>query len=157
VISGRPVNAHEDACVEQDRLISVQARPTRITLQEIDPMTKTVTSLFHSGRHAETAASRLVQAGIPRDGIDIWSVPINLAPVLEDAGVSRSDTQAYVEGVLHGGSVVIVSCADGEVERVVRILDDEGALDLDEWRASAPPETDHGMVRIQSREEDRPA
>ena len=148
-------------------------------------MTKTVTSLFHSEQHAANAAQRLEQVGIPRNAIDIWSVPINLAPVLQDAGVSRSDTQAYVEGVLRGGSVIIVSCADEEVGQVVTILEDEGVLDLDEqqasWRAEgwegpagdltassgsaqpdrAAPDQPHGMshgrVRIRSHEEDRPA
>lgn len=105
-------------------------------------MTKTVTALFHNGQHATTAASRLEQAGIPKDRIDIWSAPINLAPVLEDAGVSRSDAHAYVEGVRRGGSVVIVSCADDEVDQVVTILDDEGVLDLDEQQASRRPEKD---------------
>lgn len=149
-------------------------------------MTKTVTSLFHNGQHAATAARRLEQAGIPKAGIDIWSAPINLAPVLEDAGVSRTDAHAYVEGVRNGGSVVIVSCADDDVDGVVHILDDEGMLDLDEQQASSPneggeepaqeltgtvaefpqkagkgaPESHEGSrnrVRIQSREEERPA
>lgn len=119
---------------------------------------KTITSLFHSGQHAATAASRLEQAGIPKDGIDIWSVPINLAPVLGDAGVSRADTQTYVEGVLQGGSVIIVSCADDEVDRVVHILDDEGMLDLDEQRTSGASDiseepTSHGRARIQPLEQ----
>ncbi|WP_134500702.1 hypothetical protein [Microvirga pakistanensis] len=133
-------------------------------------MTKTVTSLFHSARHADIAAHRLEQAGIPRSGIDIWSTSINLAPLLEDAGVSRADTDAYVEGVLHGGSVVIVSCADDEVGRVVQILDDEGVLDRDEQQASErteeqeepasadrPDGAGDRRVRIHSREDDRPA
>lgn len=105
-------------------------------------MTKTVTSLFHNGQHATTAANRLEQAGIPRDKIDIWSAPINLAPVLEDAGVPRSDAHAYVEGVRRGGSVVIVSCADDRVDEVVHILDDEGVLDLDEQQAPRRTEQD---------------
>ncbi|PVE21783.1 hypothetical protein DC522_24805 [Microvirga sp. KLBC 81] len=99
-------------------------------------MTKTVTSLFHSEQHAMEAARRLEQAGIPGDRIDIWSTPHNLAPLLEDAGVSRSDAYAYVEGVLRGGSIVIVSCADHEAGRVGGILDHEGVLDLDKQRAS---------------------
>jgi hypothetical protein len=99
-------------------------------------MTRTVTSLFDSEQHATEAAKRLEQAGIPRDRIDIWSTPHNLAPLLEDAGVSRSDAYAYVEGVLRGGSVIIVSCADHEVGGVVGIFDHEGVLDLDEQRAS---------------------
>jgi hypothetical protein len=117
---------------------------TRAALQETDPMTKTVTSLFHSEHHAARAASRLEKAGIPRDGIDIWSASINLAPVLADAGVSRADADAYIEGVLRGGSVIIVSCADDEVDEVVTILDDERVLDLDEQHASHPSKAEEG-------------
>ena len=73
-------------------------------------MTKTVTSLFHSEHHATTAANRLKQAGIPADAIDIWTTPHNLPPLLEDLGVSRADAYAYQEGVIRGGTVVIVRC-----------------------------------------------
>jgi hypothetical protein len=105
-------------------------------LQEIDPMTKVVTSLFHSEQHATAAANGLEQAGIPREEIDIWSTPHNLAPLLEDEGVSRADAHAYAEGVLRGGSLVIVKCGDAEVDQVVSILDQEGVLDLDEQQAA---------------------
>jgi hypothetical protein len=102
-------------------------------------MTKTVTSLFHSGHHASAAASHLKQAGIPADDIDIWTTPHNLAPLLEDLGVSRTDAHAYAEGVIRGGTVVIVKCNGSAVDAVVGILDREGVLDLDEqqdaWRA----------------------
>jgi hypothetical protein len=109
-------------------------------------MTKTVTSLFQSEQHATAAASRLKQAGIPDDAIEIWSTPHNLAPVLEDAGVSRDDANAYVEGVIRGGSAVIVSCTDDQVRQAVSILDHEGVLDLDEqqtsWRSEGRQEHD---------------
>ena len=107
-------------------------------------MTKTVTSLFQSEQLATAAASNLRQAGIPGDAIDIWSTPHNLAPLLEDKGVSRSDAHAYVEGVIRGGSVVIVSCGDHHVDQVVSILDHEGVLDLDgqqtSWRSEGGQE-----------------
>jgi hypothetical protein len=99
-------------------------------------MTKIVTSLFQSEELATAAASHLKQAGIPEDAIDIWSTPHNLAPLLEDKGVSRSDAYAYVEGVIRGGSVVIVSCGDHHVNQVVSILDHEGVLDLDGQQSS---------------------
>ncbi|WP_445500828.1 hypothetical protein [Microvirga sp. G4-2] len=102
-------------------------------------MTKTVTALFPNEQHATAAANRLEQVGIPRDEIDIWSTPHNLAPLLEDEGVSRADAHAYAEGVRRGGSVVIVKC-DGESNQIVSILDQEGALDLEEQRASWRPE-----------------
>jgi len=102
-------------------------------------MTKTVTSLFQNEQQATAAATRLEQAGIPKAAIDIWSTPHNLAPLLEDDGVSRSDAYAYAEGVIRGGSVIIVKCDDAEVAKVVGILDQEGVQDLDErqeaWRA----------------------
>jgi hypothetical protein len=136
-------------------------------LQEIDPMTKIITSLFHAEHHATAAADHLVRAGIPRDAIDIWSTPHNLAPLLEDDGVSRADAYAYVEGVIRGGSVILVKCDDAEVDRIVSILDREGVLDLDEqqatWRSGGwdgepdiarPEEASHGRVRIQPRSND---
>ena len=145
-------------------------------------MTKTVTSLFHTDQHAASAARHLEQAGIPKDEIDIWSTPHNLPPLLEDLGVSRADAYAYAEGVIRGGSVVIVRCSDADVGKAVGILDQEGVLDLDEqresWRsegwldreaaeeeetllhpASSEPKSglEHGRVRIQPRNLDRPA
>lgn len=99
-------------------------------------MTKTVTALFHSEPHATAAASLLDQAGISRDAISIWSTPHNLASFLEDEGFSRADAHVYAEGVLRGGSMVIVECDEGEVDQVVRILDREGVLDLNEQQAS---------------------
>jgi hypothetical protein len=99
-------------------------------------MRKTVTSLFQSEQHAAAAVGHLEQAGIRKAGIDTWSTPHNLAPLLEDQGVSRSDAHAYVEGVLRGGTLVIVNCTDAEVDEAVRILDREGVLDLDEQQAS---------------------
>jgi hypothetical protein len=142
-------------------------------------MAKTVTSLFHSEQQAAEAARRLEQAGIPKDAIDIWTTPHNLAPLLEDLGVSRADAYAYVEGVLGDGTVIIVKCDDAAVGGVVGILDQEGVLDLDDERASwrteerqeddaaglagpaagaAPPaEAGQGRVRIHSRARERPA
>ena len=99
-------------------------------------MTKTVTSLFHSEHHATTAANSLKQAGIPAEAIDIWTTPHNLPPLLEDLGVSRTDAHAYTEGVIRGGTLVIVKCDPSEVGTVVGILDQEGVLDLDEQQAA---------------------
>src|SRR5215208_81998 len=116
-------------------------------------MTKTVTSLFQSEQHATAAASHLEQDGIRRDRIDIWSTPHNLAPLLQDEGVSRADAQAYAEGVVRGGSVIIVRCENAEVHQVVSVLDQEGALDLKEqqaaWRSEGGQE--HAAARLVDR------
>ena len=122
-------------------------------------MTKTITSLFHSEQHATGAASCLEQIGIRRDRIDIWSTPHNLAPLLEDEGVSRADAQAYAEGVVRGGSVIIVNCDDAEVDQVVNVLNQEGALDLKEqqaaWRSEG--EQEHAAAEPAGNPSSRPA
>ena len=110
-------------------------------------MMKTVTSLFQTEQHATAAVTHLEQAGIPRAGIDIWSTPHNLAPLLADAGVSRHDAQAYVEGVLNGGTLVIVRCTDDEVGAAVGILDREGVLDVDELQTSRRSEEERDDAR----------
>ncbi|MDF2688879.1 MAG: hypothetical protein K0Q80_1844 [Microvirga sp.] len=125
---------------------------------------KTVTSIFSNELQALAAAKRLEQVGISRDHIDIWSTPHNLAPLLEDDGLSRADAYAYAEGVTRGGTVVIVKCGTKHIDQVVSILDQEGVLDLDEqqasWRSQGwqgadmtgteqSDEIRHGRVRIQ--------
>lgn len=46
------------------------------------------------------------------------------------------DDDVYEEGMRRGGSVVTARVADGDVERVTAILDDEGTVDLDDRIAS---------------------
>src|SRR4051812_28385121 len=95
-------------CIAQIFRLSVsQLRSNPAQTCRRSTMMKTVTSLFQSEQHAAAAVSRLGQAGIRKAGIDTWSTPHNLAPLLEDEGVSRSDASAYVEGVLRGGTLVI--------------------------------------------------
>jgi hypothetical protein len=137
-------------------------------------MTKTITALFHTEQHAIDAANHLEQAGIAKSAIDIWSTPHNLAPLLEDLGVARTDAHAYAEGVQRGASVVIVKDEGPAVDRIIAVLDREGVVDLDEQQAAgrseslqaepaAPPVdrasggTRHGRVRIYFHRTDRPA
>jgi uncharacterized protein (TIGR02271 family) len=103
-------------------------------------MTKTVTSLFHDYQKATAAMSQLEQAGITRGDVDLYSeCSDDLIDNLEDMGVPRSDAHAYSEGVRRGGTLVAVECDDDEVDRVVRILDSDGVMDLGEqqtaWRS----------------------
>jgi len=99
-------------------------------------MTETVTALFESEERAAEAASRLEQAGIPGDRVDIWSTPHNLPALLEYGGLSRSDANAYTEAVIRGGTVVIVTCEEAEIDTVVGILDQAGAVDPTEQENS---------------------
>ena len=51
-----------------------------------------------------------------------------LAGALADAGLSDEDAQNYAEGVRNGGALVTVKVDDAQMERVVKILDDEGEI-----------------------------
>jgi hypothetical protein len=108
-------------------------------LQEIAPMTKTVTCLFDSEQHARAAAKELEGVGIAPGDCEIWSTPHNLDSVLEDGGVAYATAHAYVDGVIRGGTVLIVTCDDGEVAAVVDILNREGTpITEAEERAEEP-------------------
>jgi len=67
-----------------------------------------------------------------------------LAGALVDAGLSDEDAQNYAEGVRNGGALVTVKVDDAQVDRVVKILDDEGEIESgqearEEDDAPAPP------------------
>jgi hypothetical protein len=55
-------------------------------------------------------------------------------------GVSEDEAEYYAEGVRRGGTIVAARSDEGEVSRVTRILDDNGATDIKkqaaEWRSS---------------------
>ncbi len=67
-----------------------------------------------------------------------------LAGALADAGLSDEDAQNYAEGVRRGGALVTVKVDEAQMDRVVKILDDEGEIEpSEEERAEdespAPP------------------
>ena len=67
-----------------------------------------------------------------------------LAGALADAGLSDEEAQHYAEGVRRGGALVTVKVDEAQMDRVVRILDDEGEIEpSEEARAAdespAPP------------------
>ncbi|ANY77747.1 hypothetical protein BB934_05445 [Microvirga ossetica] len=67
-----------------------------------------------------------------------------LAGALADAGLSDEDAQNYTEGVRNGGALVTVKVDDAQMDRVVKILDDEGEIETgvearEEEDAPAPP------------------
>ena len=113
-------------------------------------MTKTVTSLFHDQHKANSAVSRLEQAGISRSDVDVFTgTADDLADKLAQYGVPASDAQSYAEGVRRGGALVTVSCDDDEVDQVVSLLEDDGVLDLGE-RESLQAEGPQGRDRLTS-------
>jgi uncharacterized membrane protein len=62
-----------------------------------------------------------------------------LAVTLTDVGLSAEEAEAYAEGVRRGGTLVVVRTLQDNIERVVEIFNDAGAVDIDErmelWRS----------------------
>jgi uncharacterized membrane protein len=60
-----------------------------------------------------------------------------LAGALADAGLSDEDAQNYAEGVRRGGALVTVKVDEAQMDRVVKILDDEGEIEPSEREREA--------------------
>jgi uncharacterized membrane protein len=61
----------------------------------------------------------------------------SLAGALADAGLSDEDAQNYAEGVRRGGALVTVKADEAQIDRVVKILDDEGEIEPSEQEREA--------------------
>jgi hypothetical protein len=88
----------------------------------------------------------LVAAGIARDQISVAGTGAFGTPPtsgdrsfweeLKDLFLPAEDRYAYAEGLRRGGVVVSVRTEETGYERVLEILDREGAVDLDKQQAS---------------------
>lgn len=72
-------------------------------------------------------------------GAGIGAAAGGLAGGLTGAGLSEGDAQTYSEGVRRGGTLVTVRADDAQAGRAMDILEEHGAIDVDEraqnWRA----------------------
>jgi hypothetical protein len=73
-------------------------------------------------------------------GAGVGAAAGGLIGYFKDMGVSEDEAEYYAEGVRRGGTIVAARSDEGEVSRVTRILDDNGATDIKkqaaEWRSS---------------------
>lgn len=113
----------------------------------------TLTAFFDHRHHAEDAVNRLVDAGVPRDNIRLVpgyeaDQPVTERPEvhkgffesLADFFLPDEDRYSYAEGLSRGGYLVTVTSLSGDrYDTALDILDDEGAVNLDEreqnWRS----------------------
>ncbi len=117
-------------------------------------MAKTVTCLFNSESQASSIVRKLEDAGFTQGKICLFSKTGNnriwdgtsddasglshdrVEDYLSRNGVPQHDARAYAEGVRRGHALVAVRCDDDEVNEVIRIMDNEDALDIDERQAA---------------------
>jgi len=117
---------------------------------------RTITAYYDNRADAERARSRLDDAGIPSDsarivdrGMDITSATTPVSrdensggffAALRDFFFPEDDRQTYEEGIRRGGILLVVQIDEAESDRVIDLLEDTGAVDLDirqrEWRSA---------------------
>ena len=111
---------------------------------------RTLTAFFDTRDAAEKATDDLVTAGIPREhvklteGADAGSTVSSTATrdakgfweELKDIFVPDEDRYTYAEGLRRGGYLLSVRSDEANYNRVMDILDRDGAIDMDEREAS---------------------
>jgi len=112
----------------------------------------TLTALFNTKADAERAVDRLVAAGIPQSSVRLLPGYENDGDLgrteahtgffqsLRDFFIPDEDRYSYAEGLSRGGYLITVSnVSQTYYDQALDILDDEGAIDLDEqeqsWRS----------------------
>jgi uncharacterized protein (TIGR02271 family) len=115
-------------------------------IDRYDLHTRNATAYFETRAAADAAVNDLVAAGIVRDQISVTGTgAFGTTPTsgdrsfweeLKDLFLPAEDQYAYAEGLRRGGFVVSVRTEETGYERVLEILDREGAVDLDKQQAS---------------------
>lgn len=133
-------------------------------------MTRTVVALYCDTRKAISAREELIATGFYKNGGKAYrsSASPEMADVttgvdvnerLTSAGVPRDRAGGYAEGIRRGGTLIVLSADDRDLELVKDILDRHHPVDLDRalmrwhsegwtgYNASAQPFTDTEMKR----------
>jgi hypothetical protein len=106
-------------------------------------MTQTLVGLFLNPAQARKAAHELQSIGVPEPNVEVLDAYVTeVDQRLERTGVPEHDRAVYSEGVRRGGALVLAGVEERLVERSSTLMDDFGAVDIDEvqrdWEASLP-------------------
>ena len=112
---------------------------------------RALTAIFDTRGAAQQAASDLEAAGVPRTDISLVEGSANTGGVvaspehegflagLKDLFMPEEDRYSYAEGLRRGGYLVSVRTGQVDADRVLDILDRDGAVDMNEretaWRS----------------------
>jgi hypothetical protein len=115
-------------------------------IDRYDLHTRNATAYFETRAAADAAVNDLVSSGLPREHISVagtsasggTETPDNRSfwEELKDLFLPAEDRYAYAEGLRRGGVVVSVRTEESDYERVLEMLDRDGAVDLDKQEAS---------------------
>lgn len=103
-------------------------------------MAKTAVALYDSKNEAQQVRDELTNAGFSRSSIRMMdSGDSDAVDTLTNAGLPRSDADAYVEGLRRGGHLVMITTDDDQIDLVVDIMDRYNSINIQErsetWRS----------------------
>ncbi len=104
--------------------------------------TRTITAMFDSRAEAERAVQALAsEVGLDRGGVHIGSGSQGsehegFLSSLKSLFVPDEDRHAYAEGMRRGGAVVTARVEEARLDRAMDVLEQHGAVDLDEREAT---------------------
>lgn len=120
---------------------------------ETQSQMREISAFFDSRADAEAAVTRLVDAGLPRDRIQMVegndTTTTTETTRKEESGgfmdalsnffMPDDDRHTYAEGLERGGYLVSARVEEGHYDLALDILDDEGSIDMDarsqDWRS----------------------
>ena len=133
---------------------SVPVAEVNVTMsfaQSASVQARTITAFFDTKGAAKQAVSDIEASGVSRHEITMVegrSAAGGTTPVPEQEGFLQSlkdmfmpeeDRYSYEEGLRRGGYLVSISAGDGDADRLLDILDRDGAVDMDgretTWRS----------------------
>jgi uncharacterized protein (TIGR02271 family) len=103
--------------------------------------TRTITAMFNSRAEADRAVQALTsQLGLGRGAVDIGSgsqpgEQEGFLSSLKSLFVPDEDRHAYAEGMRRGGAVVTAKVEEARIDQAMDVLEQHGAVDLDEREA----------------------
>lgn len=103
-------------------------------------MAKTAVALYDSKNEAQQVRDELTNAGFSRSSIRMMdSGDSDAVDTLTNAGLPRSDADAYFEGLRRGGHLVMITTDDDQIDLVVDIMDRYNSINIQErseqWRS----------------------
>ena len=103
-------------------------------------MAKTAVALYDSKNEAQQVKDELTNAGVSRSSIRMMdSGDSDAVDTLTNAGLPRSDADAYFEGLRRGGHLVMITTDDDQIDLVVDIMDRYNSVNIQErseqWRS----------------------
>jgi len=114
-------------------------------------MTKTAVGLFEVATTADEVVAHLLASGFSREEVklvrrsDYDATPGPETDILKIGGLPQEHAGRYWEAVRQGRVLVAVTSADIRADRAAEIMDQDGAIDVEE-RTAQPPKNGGASV-----------